>query len=150
MRVSKPRSLRWVALVSGVLNFVVVILGGFLMIMALTDCGRGKFIPFAIVSVAAGLRIMSMIGTGISQEATATTILSCPAESSFADAVIRHERRVGFQIPPSLEELRDETETSRFETPDITVILGTLLAQMQASYAHMQSHFQATQAQLQA
>ncbi|OVA19069.1 Lipase [Macleaya cordata] len=53
----------------------------------------------SVVAIAAAVRIMSMIGIAIAQEATATTILSSsPADSSSAvDAVIRHERRMRYK-----------------------------------------------------
>ncbi|XP_058093981.1 uncharacterized protein LOC131240008 isoform X5 [Magnolia sinica] len=94
LMLSKLRTVRWVTLFLGFSNMGVIVLGGILMIWVFPGCSRGQILPFVVVAVVAGIRIMSMIGTGIAQEATATTILGQQqAESAAVDAVIRHERR---------------------------------------------------------
>lgn len=92
---SKLKTVRWVTLFLGFSNLGVVFLGGFLLVLVFLSCGGGESLPFLVVSVLAGIRIMSMILTGIAQEATASMILTeQQAESTVVDAVIRHERRV--------------------------------------------------------
>ncbi|XP_042491710.1 uncharacterized protein LOC122071424 isoform X7 [Macadamia integrifolia] len=96
MWVSKLKRLRWITVISGISNIVVIGLGGFLVISVLPGCGR-DVLPIFIVLVSAGVRIMSMIGTGIAQEASAITILRSPTESSVVDSFIRHERRTRYK-----------------------------------------------------
>ncbi|XP_058093980.1 uncharacterized protein LOC131240008 isoform X4 [Magnolia sinica] len=98
LMLSKLRTVRWVTLFLGFSNMGVIVLGGILMIWVFPGCSRGQILPFVVVAVVAGIRIMSMIGTGIAQEATATTILGQQqAESAAVDAVIRHERRIRYK-----------------------------------------------------
>lgn len=92
---SKLKTVRWVTLFLGFSNLVVISLGGLLVLLVFLSCTGGESLPFAVVSILAGIKIMSMIGAGIAQGATASMILSeQQAESAVADAVIRHERRV--------------------------------------------------------
>ncbi|XP_077211969.1 lipase class 3 family protein isoform X2 [Tasmannia lanceolata] len=97
MVVSKLKSLRWVTIFLAVSNVGLIFLGGFLMISVYPGCSRGKILPVGVVTVVAFFRIMSMIGTGIAQEATASTIVSQQAESSVVNAVIRHQRRMRYK-----------------------------------------------------
>ncbi|XP_043724432.1 uncharacterized protein LOC122671340 isoform X2 [Telopea speciosissima] len=96
MCVSMLKSLRWTTVVLGILNLIVIVLGGYLVNSVLPGCGR-DVLPIVVVVVFAGVRIMSMIGTGIAQEASATTILRSPSESSFVDSFNRHERRMRYK-----------------------------------------------------
>lgn len=98
MWVSPLKNLRWVVIVSGLSNAVVVLLGGVLVILAYPSCNRRYLFPFVAVSLASGIRIVAMVPSGIAQRATAKIILETPAESSAAavDAVIRHERRMRY------------------------------------------------------
>lgn len=98
---SKLKTVRWVTLFLGFSNLGVVFLGGLLVLLVFLSCTGGESLPFAVVSILAGIKIMSMIGAGIAQEATASMILSeQQAESAVADAVIRHERRVIWNFSP--------------------------------------------------
>lgn len=96
MWLSTLKNLRLAVIVLGLSNAVVVLLGGFLVILAYRSCDRRHVFPFVAVLLTAGIRIVAMVPSGIAQEATAKTILESPANSSPAvlDTVIRHERRV--------------------------------------------------------
>ncbi|KAJ4954802.1 hypothetical protein NE237_011585 [Protea cynaroides] len=96
MWVYKLKCLRWVTVILGILNLVVIILGGYSVNSVLPGCGR-DVIPIVVVVVAAGVRIMSMIGIGFAQEAMATTILRSPTDSSVVDSFSRHERRMRYK-----------------------------------------------------
>ncbi|KAK9141358.1 hypothetical protein Scep_011039 [Stephania cephalantha] len=91
---SKLKSLRWATVVLGILNLGSVGLGATLVVSASSGCGGGVLTGFVFVSAVSAVRIMSMIGIGIAQEATATTILNSPKDSA---AAIRHERRMKYK-----------------------------------------------------
>ncbi|PIA29866.1 hypothetical protein AQUCO_05800146v1 [Aquilegia coerulea] len=95
MWVSKIRTLRWVTLILGISNLVVIVLGGILVVSS--SCSSGMILPFVVIMVTSSIRIMSMVGIGIAQEATATTIISSPQETLAVDAVIRQERRMRYK-----------------------------------------------------
>ncbi|XP_059447709.1 uncharacterized protein LOC132179091 isoform X4 [Corylus avellana] len=99
MCVSTLKNLRWAVMVLGLSNAAVVLLGGFLVILAYRSCDRRHVFPFVAVSLIAGIRIVAIVPSGIAQEATAKTILESPAESPPAvlDAVIRHKRRMRYK-----------------------------------------------------
>lgn len=92
--VARLKTVRWVTFFLGALNLAAVALAGILMVAAFPSCGVARVLPFAVVVVVSGIRVMAMVGAGIAQEATATTILRQPGESSVVDAVVRIERRV--------------------------------------------------------
>ncbi|KAG9447170.1 hypothetical protein H6P81_013298 [Aristolochia fimbriata] len=94
---SKLKAVRWVAFLLGFLNLGVIFLGTFIILAFLGRCGGGSILPVAALVLVSTVRIMSMIGTAIAQEATATTIISQAVESSVVDAVIRHERRIRYK-----------------------------------------------------
>ncbi|XP_068665380.1 uncharacterized protein [Aristolochia californica] len=95
--VSKLKTVRWVAFLLGLLNLGVIVLGTFIILNVVGRCGGGSILPLAALVVVSTIRILSMIGTAIAQEATATTIISQPVESSVVDAVIRHKRRIRYK-----------------------------------------------------
>ncbi|XP_073008012.1 uncharacterized protein [Typha latifolia] len=95
---SRLRMVRWVSLLVGCLNLGIIILGGCLLAFVVSSCPGGERLPFAVASMVAGVKIMSMIGAGMAQHATAEMIVRSPIESSIAvDAVVRHERRVRYK-----------------------------------------------------
>lgn len=96
MWVPTLKNLTWAATILGLSNAVVVLLGGFLVILAYPSCDHRYFWPFVAVSFAAVVRIVAMVHSGIAQEATAMTILQSPSDNSanVVDAVLRLERRV--------------------------------------------------------
>lgn len=99
MWLSTLKNLRLAVIVLGLSNAVVVLLGGFLVILAYRSCDRRHVFPFVAVLLTAGIRIVAMVPSGIAQEATAKTILESPADSSpvVLDTVIRHERRMRYK-----------------------------------------------------
>ncbi|KAM1158445.1 hypothetical protein ACFXTH_031815 [Malus domestica] len=99
MWVSKFKNLRWAAVVLGVANAVVFLLGCFFLLMALPSCDHHVTIPLMAVPCLAAVRIVTMVNTGLAQEATAMTILEhSPANSPAAvDVAFRHETRVRYK-----------------------------------------------------
>ncbi|XP_038989675.1 uncharacterized protein LOC103717554 isoform X2 [Phoenix dactylifera] len=96
--VSSFRRVRWVSLFLGIWNLGVVLLGGFLLLSVVSGCSGEEKLPFSVVSLVAGVRIVAMVGAGKAQQETAETIVNHPIESSIAvDAVIRHERRMRYK-----------------------------------------------------
>lgn len=97
MRVSKLKNLTWATVVLGVFNVVVIVIGGIFVLVAFPSCGVDAVLPILMVLLASAVRIVTMVGTGIAQKATAASILSSPVESSVVDAVSRHERRMRYK-----------------------------------------------------
>ncbi|XP_042986302.1 diacylglycerol lipase-beta isoform X3 [Carya illinoinensis] len=93
------KNLTWAAIILGLSNAVVVLLGAFLVILAYPSCDHRYVFPFVAVSFAAGVRIVAMVPSGIAQEATAMTILESPSDNSagVVDAVLRLERRMRYK-----------------------------------------------------
>ncbi|XP_048127267.1 uncharacterized protein LOC115739131 isoform X2 [Rhodamnia argentea] len=89
-------NLRYSTMVLGVSNAAVVILGCCLLLISFPSCGPRQTLPFAAVTLAAAVRILAMVRTGIAQEATATTVLES-SHSAVVDAVIRQERRMRYK-----------------------------------------------------
>lgn len=92
MWISKFKTLRLVTVVLLILNSIIIFLG--LTIIVTSKCNGAMIVPFVAVVVTSVVRIASMIGAGITQEATATMILG---ESVAVDAVIRQERRMRYK-----------------------------------------------------
>ncbi|XP_056161408.1 uncharacterized protein LOC115688586 isoform X2 [Syzygium oleosum] len=90
------KSLRYSTMVLGSSNAAVVALGGCLLLLSLPSCGPRRTLPFAAVALAAAVRIVAMVNTGIAQQATATTVLES-SESPVVDAVIRHQRQTRYK-----------------------------------------------------
>ncbi|KAA8531338.1 hypothetical protein F0562_006047 [Nyssa sinensis] len=98
MWVSILKNLRWAAVIMGVSNVLVIILGVILMVLVYPSCGHADILPFLLILLASGVRIAAMIPTGIAQQATAMMILKSPAaETAVMDAVIRHETRMRYK-----------------------------------------------------
>ncbi|ONI29108.1 hypothetical protein PRUPE_1G181900 [Prunus persica] len=99
MWVSNIENLRWPAIILGIANAVVFVLGCFFVFWALPSCNRHILIPLMVVSFMATVRIGIMVNTGIAQEATAMTILEhSPAVSPAAvDTAFRHQTRVRYK-----------------------------------------------------
>ncbi|KAL5991061.1 hypothetical protein ACLOJK_011967 [Asimina triloba] len=117
---SALRAVRWVMLILGFFNLAVIVLVVVFMVTVFSGrCSGGELLPFVVVALVAVIKVMSMIGTGIAQEATATIIASQQqAGSSVVDAVIRHQRRspgVWFKLQTTchwLEEYYPKTENT--------------------------------------
>ncbi|KAJ4843652.1 hypothetical protein Tsubulata_010148 [Turnera subulata] len=94
MQVSKlVKSLRISTIILGISNLAVGIAGGFLVLVVFQDCdGKSLTTPVVGVSLAAALKILAMVRTGMAQRATATTILDSPA-----DNVNRLKRRISYK-----------------------------------------------------
>ncbi|KAL5703162.1 hypothetical protein ACHQM5_028289 [Ranunculus cassubicifolius] len=95
MWISKLKTLRWITIILGISNLIVIFLGSIIIVSS--KCSKGMILPFVIAVITSIVRVVSMIGTGIAQEATANTIISSPAESLVVDAVIRQERRMRYK-----------------------------------------------------
>lgn len=95
MWISRLKTLRWITVILLVLNLITIFLGS--LIVLTSNCSSGTILPFVVVVVTSSVRIVSMIGAGITQEATATMIVSSPGESVAVDAVIRQERRMRYK-----------------------------------------------------
>lgn len=96
MWVSKLKNMRWAAMILGTANSVVLIVGSYFLILGFPSCDRYLLLLFVALPFLAALRIGTMVKTGITQEATAKTIIEkSPADSSNAvEDVFRPERRV--------------------------------------------------------
>lgn len=86
---SRLKPIKIGTIIAGIANVLVMILGGFLVYMALPSCDGHKIFPIVFVSMAAGIKFVTMIKTGIAQEETAKTVLD-----SAVNTIIRNERRV--------------------------------------------------------
>ncbi|XP_042456804.1 uncharacterized protein LOC122041243 isoform X3 [Zingiber officinale] len=95
--VAKLRSVRWIALLLGLSNLSVILLGVFLLIYLLRNCSGDEKLPFAASILSASIRVLAMVGAGKAQHETAEIIVSFPIESAAADAAVRHERRLRYK-----------------------------------------------------
>ncbi|KAF5942040.1 hypothetical protein HYC85_019682 [Camellia sinensis] len=93
MWVSTLKNLRCCAVITGLSNVVVILIGAILIKLVYPDCGHKDILPFVVILLGCCIKIFIMIRTGIAQQATATMILNRPSQSAVLDAVIRHERR---------------------------------------------------------
>lgn len=84
--------LRWSAVILGILNMVVLILG-IVLIKNMDDkqCSKGDIIPIVAIWIVCFVRIFAMIRTAFAQRATALLVVS---HTPVADALIRHQKRV--------------------------------------------------------
>lgn len=96
MWVSKLKNMRWAAMILGTANSVVLIVGSYFLILGFPSCDRYLLLLFVALPFLAALRIGTMVKTGITQEATAKTIIEkSPADTSnVVEDVFRPERRV--------------------------------------------------------
>lgn len=88
------KSLRLISILIGLLNLLVVVLGGIVVSISFPGCRPHKVLPIIVVSFLSAVRIGTMIGLGIAQEATAKIITRNSSETQVLDAVIRQHRRV--------------------------------------------------------
>ncbi|CAL5413990.1 unnamed protein product [Camellia sinensis] len=97
MWVSTLKNLRCCAVITGLSNVVVILIGAILIKLVYPDCGHKDILPFVVILLGCCIKIFIMIRTGIAQQATATMILNRPSQSAVLDAVIRHERRIRYK-----------------------------------------------------
>ncbi|XP_028106234.1 uncharacterized protein LOC114305352 isoform X2 [Camellia sinensis] len=97
MWVSTFKNLRCCAVITGLSNVVVILIGAILIKLVYPDCGHKDILPFVVILLGCCIKIFIMIRTGIAQQATATMILNRPSQSAVLDAVIRHERRIRYK-----------------------------------------------------
>uniref|UniRef100_A0A7N0ZW31 Fungal lipase-like domain-containing protein n=1 Tax=Kalanchoe fedtschenkoi TaxID=63787 RepID=A0A7N0ZW31_KALFE len=89
------KNLRYASLVVGVSNFLLVVLGGVLVLVTAPRCGRADVFIYLFIPASAAVRLAAMYKIGIAQEATATTIVGLPAADD--DGLLRHKRRVTYK-----------------------------------------------------
>ena len=88
-------NVRWVSLLLGIGNLVVVLLGIYQVVFLVPSCYRRMRFSISVVAIFSGLRILSMVRVGQAQLATAETIIGNNVDNSvMPDSVIRQERRV--------------------------------------------------------
>lgn len=90
--VSKLMKLRWSAVILGMLNMVVLVLG-MILIKKMHDkqCSKRDIIPIIGIWVVGFVRIIAMVRTALAQRATALLVVS---QTPISDALIRHQKRV--------------------------------------------------------
>ncbi|XP_038884280.1 diacylglycerol lipase-beta isoform X3 [Benincasa hispida] len=94
MGVSRLENIRCSTIVLGISNAAIALLGGFLIVVVYPSCERQYVLPFLVVSLVSCIRIVTMVQSGIAQEATARTILESPGDAAaVVDTVMRRERR---------------------------------------------------------
>ncbi|KAG0496572.1 hypothetical protein HPP92_001263 [Vanilla planifolia] len=79
---SQMRTLRWVSMVLGLWNLLLVLIGGFLMLSASSSCSNGEKLPLGFVALIACFRIGCMAAMAKMQQATATTIVGHSMDGS--------------------------------------------------------------------
>nr|XP_016508025.1 PREDICTED: uncharacterized protein LOC107825659 [Nicotiana tabacum] len=87
------RKLRRSALVLGLSNALIIIMGTGIVIITRYSCGEKDIAPVFVIMMASFVRIGAMIGTGIAQQDTASSILTSEADLPDSQAAIRHQRR---------------------------------------------------------
>ncbi|XP_060179453.1 uncharacterized protein LOC132609483 isoform X1 [Lycium barbarum] len=87
------KRLRRSALVLGVSNALIIIMGVVIVIVARNSCGHKGIAPVIVLMVVSLTRICAMIGTGIAQQHTASSILTSQTDLPDSQAAIRHQRR---------------------------------------------------------
>lgn len=91
------KKLRRSAVILGVSNALIIILGTVIVIVAHSTCGKNAdSAPVFVIMMVSFIRIGAMIGTGIAQQHTASSILTCQSNLPDSQAAIRHQRRVAF------------------------------------------------------
>lgn len=93
-RVSNFKKLRLSAVILGVSNMMVIILGIIIITLVYPTCRNGDIFPFLVVVLVSCVRIIAMIRTAIAQLETANLVLKSHGETPIVDALMRHERRV--------------------------------------------------------
>lgn len=88
------KKLRRSAVILGVSNALIIILGTVIVIVAHSTCGKNAdSAPVFVIMMVSFIRIGAMIGTGIAQQHTASSILTCQSNLPDSQAAIRHQRR---------------------------------------------------------
>ncbi|XP_015942351.1 uncharacterized protein LOC107467700 isoform X1 [Arachis duranensis] len=84
--------MRGLSLLLGLCNFFILLIGAYLIFQIHSLC-RPRFLPpFAIVSIAALLRLLLMLRTALAQQVAAQFILNSPSDAS-TDSLLRLHRR---------------------------------------------------------
>ncbi|KNA18371.1 hypothetical protein SOVF_071440 [Spinacia oleracea] len=93
------KNLRWMSIVLGVNNVGVIAIGSSLFVCGHgRSCSRSQVLPFLLVMVAAGVRVMAMIRCAIEQQAAAIAVLgSSPDASIVSDNLSRVQRRLRYK-----------------------------------------------------
>ncbi|XP_008445625.2 uncharacterized protein LOC103488587 isoform X5 [Cucumis melo] len=98
MGTSKMDNIRCSTFVLGISNAAIALLGGFIIFVLYPSCERRYTLPFLAVSLVSCIRIVTMVQSGIAQEATARTILESPGDTAAViDTVMRRERRLRYK-----------------------------------------------------
>ncbi|KAL1805273.1 hypothetical protein ACET3Z_028341 [Daucus carota] len=89
---------RWAAVILGLLNMVVIILGIILIFKMVEGerCSKRDVLAIAGIWLLCFLRIIAMLRTAIAQRATALLVVS-QTETPIADALIRHQKRMRYK-----------------------------------------------------
>ncbi|XP_016460829.2 uncharacterized protein LOC107784247 isoform X2 [Nicotiana tabacum] len=87
------RKLRRSALILGLSNALIIIMGAIIVIITRYSCGEKDIAPVFVIMMASFVRIGAMIGTGIAQQDTASCILTSQSDLPDSQAAIRHQRR---------------------------------------------------------
>lgn len=91
------KRLRRSAVVLGVSNALIIIMGTVIVIVARSTCGENDGIaPVFVIMMVSFIRIGAMIGTGIAQQHTASSILTSQTDLPDSQLAIRRQRRVIF------------------------------------------------------
>ncbi|GAV82892.1 Lipase_3 domain-containing protein [Cephalotus follicularis] len=92
------KRLRVSTIILGLTNAAIVLIGGFLLVIGLSNCDGHQIFPFVAVSLTAVIKLVAMLQTAIAQVATANTIIHSPPEkTNVVDTVIRHQRRIRYK-----------------------------------------------------
>ncbi|KAL8104299.1 hypothetical protein AgCh_028501 [Apium graveolens] len=94
--VSNMMKLRWSALILGMLNMVVLIVGIILIKKYMDDkqCSKTDILPILGIWVVCFVRIIAMVRTALAQRATALLVVS---QTPVAHALIRHQKRMRYK-----------------------------------------------------
>lgn len=91
------KRLRRSAVVLGVSNALIIIMGILIVIVAHSTCGENDGTsPVMVMIMVSFIRIGAMIGTGIAQQHTASSILTSQTDLPDSQIAIRQQRRVFF------------------------------------------------------
>ncbi|KAK1271217.1 putative disease resistance protein [Acorus gramineus] len=135
------KSVRWVVFFLGVSNVGVLFLGGFLVVSVFSGCGDAKKLPFMAVAAVAAVRVMAMVGAGVAQKATATTIVAelqqQPLEGSIVDEVVRHERRIFLMLESQMMVVFGSV-LEEDEVYSVARLLGDLVAYRASGTGHLE------------
>nr|XP_016454778.1 PREDICTED: uncharacterized protein LOC107778961 [Nicotiana tabacum] len=98
LQAPKFRKLRRSALILGLSNaliiIIIIIMGTVIVIITRYSCGEKDIAPVFVIMMARFVRTGAMIGTGIAQQDTASSILTSQADLPDSQADIRHQKRI--------------------------------------------------------